>query len=143
MGRVAELAELVRRNVEWLDKLVDERGADGILEDYVLLSAALHMMQTSAQALLDMSYRLLSMLGEKPPASYSEAAIMLEKHGVLSREEAALLRRIAGFRNIVVHAYLALNMKLVHSILGGRKYRDMLIFASKLLQTAAQSSIDP
>ncbi|MEM4926498.1 MAG: HepT-like ribonuclease domain-containing protein, partial [Thermofilaceae archaeon] len=72
MGRIAELSDLVKRNVEWLDKLVAERGADEILEDYVLMNAVLHMLQTAAQAILDMGYRLLSLLGEKPPSSYSE-----------------------------------------------------------------------
>ncbi|MEM1715508.1 MAG: hypothetical protein QXE91_07000, partial [Thermofilaceae archaeon] len=66
MGRIAELSDLVKRNVEWLDKLVAERGADEILEDYVLMNAVLHMLQTAAQAILDMGYRLLSLLGEKP-----------------------------------------------------------------------------
>jgi len=143
VGRIAELSDLVKRNVEWLDKLVAERGADEILADYVLMNAVLHMLQTAAQAILDMGYRLLSLLGEKPPSSYSEAAGMLEGCGALSREEAALLRKIAGFRNVVVHGYLGINKELVHSILSKGKYRDMLTLASKLLQAAAQISVDP
>ncbi|MEM4688965.1 MAG: HepT-like ribonuclease domain-containing protein [Thermofilaceae archaeon] len=50
---------------------------------------------------------------------------------------------MAGFRNVVVHGYLGINKELVHSILSKGKYRDMLTLASKLLQAAAQISVDP
>ncbi|MBS7270052.1 MAG: DUF86 domain-containing protein [Candidatus Freyarchaeota archaeon] len=55
--------------------------------DFTLLNAALHMLQTSIQSLIDVSARLLSELGEKPPATYGELPQKLSENKVLSHSE--------------------------------------------------------
>ncbi len=142
MGKVAQLADLVRRNVELLDGLA-QAGAERVVSDPILLNAALHMIQTSIQALLDVSCHLLAEAGRKPPDSYAELAGALAEAGFLSSEEASLMRRIAGFRNVIVHMYLRLNLELLKEILEGRRYRDLLALASKLLLKAAELGVDP
>jgi len=50
MGRISDLVSLIKRNVETVKNLVERYGVDDLINDYVLLNAVLHMLQTSIQA---------------------------------------------------------------------------------------------
>ena len=78
MGALAELASYVEEAVKNLDQLLSERRAEEVLEDYFYLNAVLYVLQTSIQALIDMTYRLLSEMGVKPPSSYGEASLQYD-----------------------------------------------------------------
>jgi len=143
MGALAELASYVEEAVKNLDQLLSERRAEEVLEDYFYLNAVLYVLQTSIQALIDMTYRLLSEMGVKPPSSYGEAVSRVSKLEILSEGNAERLRRMIGFRNVLVHRYLELDKQLLLEILGERRYREMLAVAYELLRNAASRGIDP
>ncbi|MGQ4893816.1 MAG: HepT-like ribonuclease domain-containing protein [Candidatus Njordarchaeia archaeon] len=48
-----------------------------------------------------------------------------------------------GFRNILVHTYIGVNLNLVKEILEKRKYRDLLNLALKIVEKAQEKGIDP
>jgi|GEM_PF-2279369 len=72
MGRISDLVSLIKRNVEIVKNLVERYGVDDLINDYVLLNAVLHMLQTSIQALIDIGSIILSQYPYKPPSTYSE-----------------------------------------------------------------------
>ena len=119
---------------------LDELGADD-LEDWRGLYAALHALQVQAQALLDMVRRLASLLGYAPETP-RDAARILHDEGLLARDELELVRRVAGFRNIVVHEYLGVDVGLVKRIVLGREYRRLVALAARLLEGAAERGLD-
>ena len=143
MGKIETLISLVKRNVETLDDLVKRHGAEAIVEDYVLLNAALHLLQVAIQALIDAAARLAAELGAEPPARYSDIPKTLVQLGVFNSEEADLLRRVIGFRNVVVHGYGALDLGLVAEILNRRLYGDLLKLAFRIYAEAARRGVDP
>ena len=104
--------------------------------------AALHALQVQAQALLDMLLRLAAEMGYAPE-SPGEAAGILLGEAIITREDYDFIRRLIGFRNIVVHAYTGVDMELVRSIVGGREYRRVALLASRLLEEAARRGLDP
>ncbi|MEB3860251.1 MAG: DUF86 domain-containing protein [Desulfurococcales archaeon] len=95
--------------------------SEGSLDDVVRWLALLHALQVQAQASLDLVARLSSLLGHTPstPVEAIEA-LLLNK--LITREEAAFLRRVVGFRNIVVHEYTAGSREIVETIVSERDH---------------------
>ena len=61
------------------------------------------------ESVLDIANHLIADAGLELPETYRDAFVILARHGVL---EAALSKRLqlwAGFRNVLVHAYLAID----------------------------------
>jgi len=143
LGALAELTGYVEEAVRNIDRLLSERRAEEVVEDYFYLNALLYILQTSIQALIDMAYRLLSKMGSRPPSSYGEAPRILHKLGMLNAANADRLRRMIGLRNVLVHRYLELDRELVLTILRERRYRELLAIAHELLKRAAERGIDP
>nr|MDO8062626.1 DUF86 domain-containing protein [Candidatus Freyrarchaeum guaymaensis] len=81
-------------------------------------------------------------MGEKPPRTYSEIPESLLKRNVPPQSEAALARKVIGFRNVLVHAYLDVDEKLLLTIPEQRKYLDILDIALTLLKYAHEHGID-
>ncbi len=137
MGVLSRLASVVNEMTSKLDHLASQG-----IKDWVEELAALHALQVQAQALLDMVLRLAAELGYSPE-SPGDAARALAGEGVLTREEYEFVRSVAGFRNILVHAYTEVDMGLVRRIISGREYRRVALLASKLLGEAARLGLDP
>ncbi len=49
------------------------------------------------------------------------------------RKSIVISRSLVGFRSIVVHEYLAVDLRLVDEVLRERRYRRVLLLAEKLL----------
>jgi len=112
------------------------------LRNWVDGLAALHALQVQAQALLDIVMRIAAELGHTPTTP-REAAESLRVEGLVSEQDYELIRRVAGFRNIIVHEYATVDMDLVRDIIKNRKYRDVTLLASTLLERASRRGIDP
>ncbi|MCX8137864.1 MULTISPECIES: DUF86 domain-containing protein [Pyrobaculum] len=62
----------------------------------------------------------------------SHAARYLAEKGVFTQEEAAFFKKVVGFRNVIVHQYLAVDVDLVKRVLESREYRKVLSLAEKI-----------
>jgi uncharacterized protein YutE (UPF0331/DUF86 family) len=130
MAEVKALAELVAKLADFLDQEVS-RGFD--LDDFGQLLKFLHALQMQAQALIDMAQRAAALLGE-PSHSYVGAGIALLRRGVLTEEDFRLYRAIVGFRNVLVHGYVSIDVSRVSQILARREYRKLVGLALKILE---------
>ena len=137
MGILSRLAS----TVSLMTSRLDELAATG-LRSWVEELAALHALQVQAQALLDMLLRVAAEMGYAPE-SPGEAAKILLGEGLITGEDYEFIRRLIGFRNIVVHAYASVDMDLVRRILEGREYRRVALLAARLLEEAAGRGLDP
>jgi len=111
---VRELRELCRPALIPTDK-VQQRFAE-------------HTLQIAIQAALDVASHIVSdaRLGE--PRTNRELMDLLERHGWLPPELAATMRRMVGFRNILVHGYEIVDVAVVQDIVAHR-VDDLLAFA--------------
>lgn len=104
--------------------------------DPYLRDIAERNLEVAAQCVLDISHRLISMTGALKPRDYYEAILRLGELGVLPPDFAAHLAPLAGFRNILVHEYLAINWQDVYRNL--QQIDDLARFAGLVRQWLRQ-----
>lgn len=73
-------------------------------------------LQLAAQNALDVATHVAAGMGLDVP-DYASAIDALADAGVLPRAFAASFRGVAGFRNVVVHGYLDVDVDLLHRLL--------------------------
>ena len=100
-----------------------------IPRDKVQQRFAEHTLQIAIQAILDVASHIVSdeRLGE--PRTNRELMDLLERHGWLPSELAATMRRMVGFRNVLVHGYEIVDVAVVQEIVE-RRLDDLLQFAT-------------
>jgi len=73
-------------------------------------------LQLCAQNAIDIATHLAASVGRDAP-DYASAVDILGEIGVIPAEFAARFRGIAGFRNVLVHTYLDVDVARVHQLL--------------------------
>jgi len=86
-----------------------------------------HTLQLAIQAAQDVASHIVAdeRLGE--PRTNRELFTLLARAGWISTEEAGMLGRMAGFRNILVHGYGDLDLSIVRDVVENR-LDDLLRF---------------
>ncbi len=108
--------ETLRVNLELLAKIPQET-FEVFAADFRNLDSALHRLQTSIQALLDLGAVLISRLGLSAPRTSLDILSTLEESGHLPEGSSLRFRPIIGFRNRVVHLYDRIDEEIVYRVL--------------------------
>ncbi|MGC9105569.1 MAG: DUF86 domain-containing protein [Thermoprotei archaeon] len=127
MGAVGKLYELVLEYTEKLDELSKRD-----LGDWVVFYSALHLLQSQAQALIDLFQRACSLKG-LACESYYNAGERLKELGIISEDDLRFYKKVVGFRNLVVHEYARVDQSRVREIVSRKDYRRVLELARKVL----------
>jgi len=143
MGKIAWLASYIGERINLLEEKLNELTAKELVEDEFMLHSVLHILQVSVQALIDLASHIISEAGLGIVDKYSSIPEILVKAGALSKDDAKLLRKIIGFRNVIVRCYAEVSKNLVAEILSKRKYKDLIRLAFILLKWAEEKGIDP
>ncbi len=125
--------DLVAKRLAFIETCVQELRTlsqpDRIAEDLREERFVLHTLQLAIQAALDVGSHLVSddRLGE--PETGRDVFRLLGRAGVLPADLAGRLEEMAGFRNIVVHGYTTVDLRVVRRILE-QDLGDLLQFAA-------------
>lgn len=101
---VADRAAWIRRMLAGIRALPLE-SADAFAADPRTAAAAESYLRRALEALLDLGRHVLAKAFARGVAEYKAIAAALGEEGVLSAGDAALLTRLAGYRNRMVHFY--------------------------------------
>lgn len=107
----------LRRAVEELERHTGE--PIEALDDWDELRTVERGLQLAAQNALDIATHLAAGAG-RDVADYASAIDTLAALGILDCDFAANFRSVAGFRNILVHGYLEVDLEIVHTVLNSR-----------------------
>lgn len=116
---------LVRRHLLALDQALTRLepratlSADAFLADGELQWAVERGLLVCAQNVLDIAAHVAASAG-RDSVDYASSIDALSELGVLPRTFAQQLRPLAGFRNVLVHAYLAVDARIVHQVLASK-----------------------
>ena len=100
--------------------------------DFRNVDSALHRLQTSIQALIDIGSYIIASLGLRTPNTNSEVIEILTESGYISKDKAETYIKMSQFRNRIVHLYNHIDTHTLYDILinelGDIKnfYTDML-----------------
>ena len=108
--------EIVRLNLERLEQLPQATYAE-FNADFRNLDSALHRLQTTIRALIDVASFLVSVRGLGVPSTSLDSLEKLEAAGLLPPGSAKRFAPIVGFRNRVVHLYDRIDPEIVYRVL--------------------------
>lgn len=107
---------LLRSIADDLSVLRAEHDADATRRrDPMWLRGIKYTFVTAIEACLDIAQHLCSSEGWGPPRDNGDAMTLLGRHAVLDQELAGSMRRAVGFRNVLVHEYVAVDDAVVVS----------------------------
>jgi len=101
---VSERALWIRRMISALKALPLQRKQD-FLDDPRNVAAAESYLRRALEALFDIGRHILAKGFALPTSEYKEISEGLREKEILSLEEKELLKRMAGYRNRLVHFY--------------------------------------
>lgn len=105
--------------LESVDVLKEYQGLslEELAESPKVYWAVQHGLQLCVQAIVDIAAHLVAALGSPLPDDYRGYIVALGKLGALSRQFADRIAALAGFRNILVHEYLDVDLAEVRRVL--------------------------
>lgn len=139
-------ADVVRRHLLALDSAVgtlrDHQGhtVDVLESDVEERWIVERGLQLCAQNVLDVATHIAAATGHDVP-DYALAIDRLAEEGVLPAPFAKRFRGLAGFRNVLVHGYLTVDIEILHRILN-EELDDLAEFARHVERYLASDSPD-
>ncbi len=116
-----------RRSVEHLVNYVQEmlnrlqsqggKGFEEFAEDFQAVDASLYELQTMLEAISDIAIHVVTGTNLGSPNSRPEAIEMLAKNGIIPKELAEKISQAVRLRNIIVHHYPRVNLRIVYDVI--------------------------
>ncbi len=108
--------DIIPENLEKLEifRLMDY---EKFASDFRNIDSALHRLQTSIQALVDIAGYIIASLGLRTPSTSAEVIDILIESGLLNNEQRERYISMIQFRNRIVHFYNKIELKLLFQIL--------------------------
>lgn len=95
-------------------------------------------LHIALETVLDITHHIISDENFREPKSYADAFSVLAEHKVISSTLAEKCRKMAQFRNLLVHAYERIDPAQVYGIVQ-RSLDDLVSFASQIFAFVNQS----
>lgn len=130
--------DIIIDNLEKLHILKD-KGHEEFAADFRNADSALHRLQTSIQALLDIGSYIIASLGLRTPDSNAEVIKILNEAEYIPQEKIEVYIKMSGFRNRVVHLYNHIDVNTLHEILVN-ELDDIKDFYKTLLKIIEKNS---
>lgn len=121
--------------IDNLEKLhiLKSKTYNNFISDFRNIDSALHRLQTSIQALLDIGSYIIASLGLRTPNTNAEIIEILNEAGYLSADKTRTYIEMSQFRNRIVHLYNHIDTKVLYDILIN-ELTDIKEFYMKLLE---------
>ncbi len=126
MNKIAIIRKCLKRIDEEYRGHEDEIDFNFTKQDSIVLN-----LQRACEAAIDLGQRVIRLKKLDIPQESRDVFTILEQHQILSKEISKKLQSMVGFRNIAVHDYQKLNLKILHSILENHLL-DFQIFTQEI-----------
>jgi uncharacterized protein YutE (UPF0331/DUF86 family) len=108
--------DIIPENMEKVD-ILRRMSYEEFVVDFRNIDSALHRLQTSIQALVDIGGYIIASLGLRTPSTSGEVIDILIENGLLKTEQRDRYISMIQFRNRIVHFYNNINLKLLYQII--------------------------
>jgi len=107
--------DIIPANLEKLE-ILRAMSYEEFTSDFRNIDSALHRLQTSIQALVDLGAYIIASLGLRTPSTSAEIIDILVEHDLIDAGERDKCVTMIQFRNRIVHFYNDLDLKILHQI---------------------------
>lgn len=107
--------DLIPENVEKLE-ILRGKSLDEFEADFRNVDSALHRLQTTIQALIDIGGYIVASLGLRTPSTNAEVIEILVEKGLIDAKDKDKYIKMIQFRNRVVHLYNDIDIKVLYQI---------------------------
>ena len=128
--KIAHINKSVERLSQKADVSLKEFKSDTDLQDVVT-----HNLQLAIQGAIGIASHIISDEGWGVPNTLVGLFDILKEHKVLDEKTTDIMRRMVGFRNIIVHEYDEVDLDKVHQILASR-LDDFSSFMKQIIRFA-------
>jgi len=103
--------EKVIRKFQQLDeyigilRAISQTPQETFLKDKIVIGSAKYYLQVSIECCLDVANHIIASEKFRAPKDYSDSFLVIQEEGLISAELGNKLRRMAKFRNRLVHLY--------------------------------------
>jgi uncharacterized protein YutE (UPF0331/DUF86 family) len=114
--------KVIAQRAFWISQMIDSikdlhlEEKASFLTDRHKIAAAESYLRRALEALFDIGRHILAKRFAYPAAEYKEIAKGLSDKGVLAEKETDLMRKMAGYRNRMVHFYHEITPEELHEI---------------------------
>lgn len=126
--------EEMRKRICLLEKDFKKIPEDKLITDENLYASAERHLEVAIQASLDIANHIVAALGlERPKKEAGETYLSLAKEKIISQNLAKTMKKVLGYRNILVHEYLEVERHQTYlNIQEG--FKDLVRFAKEIEQ---------
>jgi len=110
--------------------------------DHLRQDAIAMNLQRAIELCIDMANHLIRTRKLGLPQDSRDSFALLEHEGVISTDLADQLKRMVGFRNVLVHEYRKLDLEIMTDVIDHR-LEDLLDFTVQILGAAGMRTQDP
>ena len=132
--RLADRIEALKRYSGYL-KDYRKVSLEQLQHDHTLQGAVCHYFQLAIECMIDAGEILVSQRGLPKPKDGRDVFEILGEAGILPKKFAFNIAPVAGFRNILVHEYLKVDMTIVYAHLQ-KDLKDFDTFAKHIAKKA-------
>jgi uncharacterized protein YutE (UPF0331/DUF86 family) len=108
--------DIIPENLEKLE-ILRAKSYEEFALDFRNIDSALHRLQTSIQALVDIGGYIIASLGLRTPGASGEVIEILVDHDLLKKDQRDRYISMIQFRNRIVHFYNDIDLKVLYQIL--------------------------
>jgi uncharacterized protein YutE (UPF0331/DUF86 family) len=117
--RMVKLVFELRKSVERLRSL-SELDQNGLTRDPDKMGSAKYHFIVAIEACIDICNHIISRNGYRAPEDYADTFTVMEEAGAIDQAFSAELRKMAKFRNRLVHIYWEVDDKQLYDLLQTR-----------------------
>jgi uncharacterized protein YutE (UPF0331/DUF86 family) len=130
---VLQKVESIERCVKRVKEEYQKSDSD-FEQDYTRQDAAILNLQRACEQSIDLANYVIKKEKLGMPTYSRESFEILQRNGIISEELAGSLTNMVGFRNLAVHEYASLDIKLINKIIEDH-LEDFLDFTRKMLNS--------
>jgi len=103
------------------------------LENYTKQDSITLNIQRACEAIIDLGIHVIAERGLGIPQTSRDTFDILQNNEIISHEMSERLKAMIGFRNIAIHNYQGLNLKIIQAIID-KDLKDLLYFTDVILK---------
>ena len=125
----------LRQYLNYLKQL-QKSSFEDFVSDFKIAGAVERDLQVSIECMIDIGNEIISSLQLQRPERYQDIPYILARSGMIPRQFADTMATMIGFRNLLVHDYATINLKLVYEFLQTKEAIALLRQAVEMLSAS-------